>query len=173
MVTDHTDERLLSPLKRQLSGFATEVQQMLRARAELLGLELQAARASGTRLAVALIVGSLSALIALPVAAVALAFQIARWFELDSLSLLWIFTAVLLIVAAGLIFGGWRRYRREFTGLEDSIAELHEDMVWLREWLGTEAAANADAEDDTEGPESTSEASAESAAMDEENDQEE
>ena len=28
----------------------------------------------------------------------------------------------------------WNRFQREFSGLKESIAELREDAVWLREW---------------------------------------
>ncbi len=168
MVADRTDERLFSPIKRQLASFAKEVQAMLRARAELLGLELQAARAVGTRLAIALVVGSLSALVAAPVGLVALSSQMARWFDLDALGILWFFTAALLIAGGGLIVGGWRRYRREFSGLEDSIAELREDIVWMREWFETEAT---DDEADPASEDSGSEATSETAAVAEDNDQ--
>ena len=129
---------------------------MFRARTELLVLELQAAWASVTRLAAALIVGSLSALVAISVGTVALSSQLARWFDLDPLTLLWIFTAVATIVGAGLIIGGWRRYRREFDGLRDSTAELREDIIWLREWLETEATGDNDPSDDEEALESAS-----------------
>jgi hypothetical protein len=39
-----------------------------------------------------------------------------------------------LIVAILLAWSARRRYRREFTGLRETLEELREDMEWLREW---------------------------------------
>ena len=43
----------------------------------------------------------------------------------------------------------WNRFQREFSGLKESIAELREDAVWLREWSVSESlkpdATNEDA----------------------------
>ena len=33
----------------------------------------------------------------------------------------------------------WNRFQREFSGLKESIAELREDAVWLREWSVSES----------------------------------
>ncbi|MFH1923799.1 MAG: phage holin family protein, partial [Planctomycetota bacterium] len=44
-----------------------------------------------------------------------------------------------LVLVVGAILAGWlawRRFRREFVGLEETLEELREDLVWLREWAG-------------------------------------
>jgi hypothetical protein len=52
----------------------------------------------------------------------------------------------LLILGLGLLSGGavaalraWRRFRASATGMEQSLAELREDLVWLKEWIGEKA----------------------------------
>lgn len=138
MATNRIDEPLLSPLKRQMAGITAEAKAMLAARAELLGLELSAARKSVVQLVVAVLLGCLILLVALPMATVAFSQQLARWFSLDPLAVLWVFTLLMFLGGAGLIYGSWRRFRREFHGVEDSIAELQEDLQWMQEWLGTQ-----------------------------------
>lgn len=144
MVNDRTEKSLFSPLVRQVEGFSNEVQAMLRARAELLGLELQAARSTATRVIVYVLVGLLGLLFSVPVLVVALSQQVARWFDLDALMILWVANGILLVVSVGLILLAWRRYRRNFHGLEDSIAELREDMLWMQEWVGKKSAESSD-----------------------------
>jgi hypothetical protein len=40
-----------------------------------------------------------------------------------------------LLTAAALVgWLAWRRFRRQFTGLEETLEELREDLVWLQEW---------------------------------------
>lgn len=144
MVKDRTEDSLFSPLVRQVEGFSNEVQAMFRARAELLGLELQAARSTATRVIVSVLLGLFGLVVTIPIVVVALAWQIARWFDLDLLVVLWVATGMLLVVSVGLILLAWRRYRRDFHGLEDSIAELREDMLWMQEWVGKKSADSAD-----------------------------
>ena len=47
-----------------------------------------------------------------------------------------IFGFGLLIFAAAGGYLAWRRFRRRFVGLEQTIEELREDLVWLGEWTG-------------------------------------
>ena len=30
----------------------------------------------------------------------------------------------------------WWRFRRQFGGLEETLEELREDLVWIEEWMG-------------------------------------
>ena len=43
--------------------------------------------------------------------------------------------AMLLLLAPLVGWLAWRRFRRRFLGLEQTIEELREDAAWLREWL--------------------------------------
>ena len=152
MATNRLDEPLFSPLKRQMAGISAEAKAMLAARAELLGLELSAARSSVVRLVVAVLLGCLILLVALPMATVAFSQQLARWFSLDPLAVLWVFTLMMFVGGTGLIYGSWRRFRREFHGVEDSIAELREDLMWMQEWLGTQNGEGNAAAETKAGP---------------------
>ena len=49
----------------------------------------------------------------------------------------------LLIFGAGLLllsglgsYLAWRRFRRKFIGLRETLEELREDTTWLHEWSG-------------------------------------
>ena len=42
----------------------------------------------------------------------------------------------LLVAAALVAWLAWRRFRRRFVGLEETLEELREDLVWLQEWGG-------------------------------------
>lgn len=41
-----------------------------------------------------------------------------------------------LMLTGGLLAAwfSWRRFRREFQGLRESLDECREDLIWLREW---------------------------------------
>ena len=41
---------------------------------------------------------------------------------------------VLILSGLETLRRSWNRFQREFSGLKESIAELREDAVWLREW---------------------------------------
>ena len=41
---------------------------------------------------------------------------------------------VLILSGLETLRRSWNRFLREFSGLKESIAELREDAVWLREW---------------------------------------
>ena len=110
-----------------------ELREMAVARWELARLELQADLRSAKRLAIAWLA---AAVMALTVAAAAGRLpgrcldgcgQISRggWLLIFAGGLL------VLAVAGGLL--AWRRFRRRFVGLQETLEELREDLVWLRE----------------------------------------
>ncbi len=43
-----------------------------------------------------------------------------------------IFAGGLLIVALAGGYLAWRRFRRRFTGLQETLEEIREDLLWLR-----------------------------------------
>tara|TARA_B100000686_G_scaffold260359_1_gene273077 strand:- start:434 stop:904 length:471 start_codon:yes stop_codon:yes gene_type:complete len=46
---------------------------------------------------------------------------------------------VLILSGLETLRRSWNRFQREFSGLKESIAELREDAVWLREWSVSES----------------------------------
>jgi hypothetical protein len=128
---------LFSELTEEVARAGAELREMALLRWQLAWLELNASIATVKRLAIALAMVVVALLTALPLLAVWAAQTLAVWpGGLDARHWLLIF-AVVLLAAGGL--GGWmawRRFRHQFTGMEETIEELREDSVWLREWLG-------------------------------------
>ncbi len=133
-MTDHpTRERVLWPQEaRELARDAVEG---LQVRRELLEVEVRHDVRSIRRLVVVGGIGLVLVLTGIPVLLVAAAQQLARTTSLG-------ITVWSLILAAAVIGPGSivlivaiRHFRREFSGLHHSLAELHEDILWLREWI--------------------------------------
>ena len=47
-----------------------------------------------------------------------------------------ILAGVSLLAGGILAWTGYRRFRRDFHGFRQSLAELREDVDWLQEWAG-------------------------------------
>jgi hypothetical protein len=131
-----SDRPLLADLQEELRSLSQEIREMLRLRWELFRLEAIADLKNARRL---LIIGTLAGVLiltSLPLFAVALAdylagiWQIARW------GWLLIFAGSFLAVAVSAAFLAWRRFRRRFLGLQETLEELREDRVWIEDWLG-------------------------------------
>ena len=127
------EPRLLDDAKRELGGLKDDLNEMVRLRSQLAALEFRAAAAQVKRVAIVVTVAGVVALSSLPVLLVYLA---------EILNGIWM-TRVgwLLTLGAGLLslasLGGWlavRRFRREFVGMEETLEELREDLVWFEEW---------------------------------------
>ena len=41
-----------------------------------------------------------------------------------------------LIAGAAGGYATWRRFRQRFVGMAETLDELREDLLWLREWAG-------------------------------------
>ena len=84
----------------------------------------------------------------LPVLAVLLGLWLDQhWLDKDSFP--WASLALGLALCgsgAAVAFATWRSFRRNFNGLQASIAELKEDLVWVQELVGDESDA-ADSDD--------------------------
>jgi hypothetical protein len=81
-----------------------------------------------------LAISAVLALIALPLIVVGAVLSLPESMQPAPVAL--IAGSVLMAVA---ILGGWlawRRFRRRFVGLEETLEELREDLVWLKEWTG-------------------------------------
>lgn len=128
---------LLGGVVDEIGSLGADLKQMLGLRWELAKLELQAALGQIKRLAVRLVMVGVMSLTGLPVLTVAAARLLDGWLGMP-------FSGWLLIVGLGLSIGGvtggylsWRSFRRRFVGIQQSIEELREDLVWLKEWSGS------------------------------------
>lgn len=125
---------LLGDAKRELARLTDDVKQMAGLRWQLASLELRAAVGQIKRLA---IVGGIAAVIglaSLPVLVV---------YAAEMLDGLWLSRpGWLLALGLGLLvlalLTAWlavRHFRGQFVGLEETLEELREDLVWLEEWV--------------------------------------
>ncbi|MBN2294971.1 MAG: phage holin family protein [Pirellulales bacterium] len=125
---------LLYGLQAELGSLASDIREMAELRWKLAKLELTADVHTTVRLVVILLVAVLLTLIALPVLVVSLGSLLDGTWGLSQSGWLLIFGLTFLATAGLGGFLGWRRFRRNFIGLEETLEELHEDMIWLREW---------------------------------------
>lgn len=130
------DRPLLADLQEQAARLRAELEQMLALRWQLAKLELEASAGSIKRLAVGLAAAAVLALTGLPILAVWAAALLDARLPLEGISWLPVFGFVLLAAAALAGWLAWRHFRRRFVGLEETLEELREDLVWLREWTG-------------------------------------
>lgn len=121
-----------------LRHLAREATQSLQLRRELAELELGHDRILLQRFA-----GFGGVAIALIVIGTSLLLVTAAW-ELAAITQLSFTAWLALLGAACLVPGSWvlwrsiRTVRREFCGLRGTLAELREDLAWLREWIHRE-----------------------------------
>lgn len=123
------DRPLLAQLREELSGVAGEASHLAALRWRLAEIELRQSAATVRRFSVWALVAAAFLLTSLPMFAVALS----AWL-LPGLG--WAWTIGLALAIAGLATAAlaWRRFRRDFHGLEQSIEELREDLQWVKEW---------------------------------------
>lgn len=128
---------LVADVKDEIGSLAADLKKMAALRWQLARLELGAAVVPVKRLAITLLVAAALVLTALPILAVGAAELLDGW--------LMSCTGWLLIWGFGLLIGGgatgylaWRRFRRRFALMEQTLEELREDVVWLRQWAGKE-----------------------------------
>ncbi len=140
-MTDH-NRPVLSGLRDELGALAGEVAESLRLRIELAQLELAEDYRAAKRLAVVLLTALVMLLTSLPLLAVALADVLDGVGGLSRAGWLLIFAMGLVLVAGSGSLVAWRRFRRGMVGLQETIEELREDLLWLREW-GEGAAPDA------------------------------
>lgn len=136
-----TERPLVAELKAQIGSLGADLWEMVALRWELAGLELRAAAKQLKRLSITLLLLAVMVVSALPILAVAAAWALGKR-ELQGIA----FVGWLLIFGLGLLIGGaaggllaWRRFRRRFVGMEQTLEELHEDAVWLRQWVARPA----------------------------------
>jgi hypothetical protein len=132
-MTDPTERPLLADIRSELGALGGELRGMASERWELARLELQADLRSFKRLAIAWLAAALMVLTSLPLLAVCLAEAMDGCGQIARGGWLLIFAGGLLLLALGGGYLAWRRFRRRFVGLQETLEELREDLVWLRE----------------------------------------
>ncbi len=125
---------MLGGLRDELGGFAGELAESLRLRMELAQLELAEDYRAAKRLAVVLLTAVVMLLTSLPLLAAALAEVLHGVGGLSRAGWLLLFALGLMLLAGLGSFLAWRRFRRGMVGLQETLEELREDLLWLREW---------------------------------------
>ena len=130
---------LLADLKTEIQSLTGQLSESVQLRMQLARLEIQSDLASTRRLALTLIGCGVMALTGLPLLAACLAVVLGGYCGLPVWAWLAIFSVGLLGMAAVGSYLAWRRFRRRFIGLEQTLEELREDLTWLQEWTGDSA----------------------------------
>ena len=131
------DRPLLADATDEITQLGSDLLQIADLRWKLARLELEAAVSSVKRLVILAVVAATMVLTALPILVVGavhfLPDDLPDWAQAGSL-----LTVGLLLLLAAIFVSWWarRRFLREFVGLEESLEELREDLVWLQEWSG-------------------------------------
>jgi uncharacterized membrane protein YqjE len=126
------------PWSSAVQQTASELARAIQLRRELAELELRHDRVVLRRflsvggIALALVACGLSLLLT------AAADELARATDIRPAAWLSFFGAVLVLPGTVAIVLSVRRLRAEFCGLRNTLAELREDLVWLREWANQE-----------------------------------
>jgi hypothetical protein len=132
-MNDPADKPLLADLRAELAGLGAELREMAAARWELARLELAADLRSARRLAICWLAAGALALAVLPLLAVALADTLDGCGQISRGGWLLRLAGGLLVLAGAGGWLAWRRFRRQFFGLRETLEELREDLVWLQE----------------------------------------
>jgi NADH:ubiquinone oxidoreductase subunit K len=144
------DDRLLAGLQRELTRLGTDLRLMAEARWELARVELRASIYQGRRLAILLVIGGILVLASLPVAAVAASQFLAQTVGMSFLFWLIIWAVGLATGGIAIAWSAWRRFRRDFVGIEETLEELREDLQWLQDFR-TGGGISGDMGSDMEG----------------------
>ena len=113
-----------------------DVARMLELRRELAEAEIKSDVAATKRLAIVGGSAAVAALSGLPLLLTVVALQVDRYFELTFPWTAVCLGLLLLIFGALLGWSAWLRFRHDFLGLHESLDELREDLIWLRERFG-------------------------------------
>ena len=135
------DRPLLGDIGQHFARLRAELGEMLGLRWQLARLEFDAALEVVKRLAILAVIAVVMLITALPLAAVIAADHLDGACGISRTGWLTGF-ALLLAGSAGLIaWTAWRRFRTRYAGFEETLEELHEDIVWIREWTEGRTAA--------------------------------
>jgi hypothetical protein len=135
-MNDSTDRPLLADLRAELGALGAELREMAAARWELARLEMESDLHTARRLVIAWLVSLLLLLTALPLAVFALAEALDGCAGISRIGWLLIFAGGLPLVAVLGSLLAWRRFRRNCVGMRETLEELREDAIWLKEKTG-------------------------------------
>lgn len=113
-----------------------EAMQMVELRRQLAELEVRHGIQCLRRVSILVGVGAVLALVGLPVFVICLAYGLEQWTRLTFIPAALLLGSLLVIPGVLLIGFALRGFRRGFHGLQHSLAELREDLIWLKEWAG-------------------------------------
>lgn len=143
---DDDREPLLGGIKDETSRLKSDFVNLLRVRWQLGRLEVQTAAHSAKRLATAAVIALLLVIVSLPVLVVALARVLDGVLGVAFVGWLAVFGFGMLLIAAALAWFRYQRFCAEFVGLEQSLEELREDVLWLEEhFVGRRGSAASQA----------------------------
>jgi uncharacterized membrane protein YqjE len=129
---------MLADLKAELRGLTADVSEMLQSHWELARLEIQADLARLKRLAFVWGAAAVMALTSLPLLATCVAETLDGWQGVARPCWLLILGLSLLCTAVIGGYGAWFWFRRRFVGLKQTLEELREDLVWVKERMKDE-----------------------------------
>jgi hypothetical protein len=132
-MNDSPERPLLADVRTELGSLGAELREMAAAHWQLARLEIEADLRLAKRLVVVWLVAVVMVLTALPMAAVGLAEALDGCQGISRVCWLLILAAALVVFAIAGVCFAWRRFRRNFLGLRETLEELHEDAVWFRE----------------------------------------
>ncbi len=127
----------VSELRDQIGSLGDDLREMAALRWELAQLEIRQSARDVRRLAIGLAIAALMAMTALPIFVVAAAEWLDGTWGIMRGGWLAIFGAGLLIGGVAVGYLVWRSFRRRCHGIEQTLEELREDSVWLKEWTGS------------------------------------
>jgi len=132
------DRPVLEDVRKEVGSLRADVQELATLHWELAETEVKQAVGPIKRLTISLVVAAVTALSGLPVLAVCVADLLRGWLGISFAGWLAIVGFGLLAAAGGGGWLAWRRFRHRFVGLQQTLEELHEDLVWLRDATGQE-----------------------------------
>jgi uncharacterized membrane protein YqjE len=144
-MNDPAKQPLLADVREQLGSLGAELREMASARLELARLEVASDLLSAKRLAVAWTVALVMAVTSLPLVAVWVAEVLGEMTRIPRGGWLLGFAACLFLASGIGGYLAWRRFHRNFLGLRETLEELREDVLWLKEKSGT---SNAEREEE-------------------------
>ncbi|MBN2579116.1 MAG: phage holin family protein [Pirellulales bacterium] len=131
----------LAGLGKELGALSAQLREAFTLRSELARLEIAADLRRARRLAIIWIIAGALLLAAFPLPAVAAAELLDGCGGVPNWGWLLIFSGGLFLIALAAVFLAWRRFRRRLALLRQTLEELREDFLWLREWCGMEEPA--------------------------------
>ena len=127
------DRPLLADLKAEIGGLKADVSEMLRLRWELARLEIQADLGHLKRLVFIWGLAAVMALTSLPLLATCVAEALDGRLGIARRGWLLIFGLALFCTAVICVYFCRIWFRRRFVGLQQTLEELREDLVWVKE----------------------------------------